>query len=110
MRLGFVRVFRFATLRALLDLRHDDALGQVSRVHPVNRRDGPVQTVISSQSRRHGERWRESITVENMNGWLARYFPQVAGFGYLPEVLPGYSLQVDIHAGTAADTMSGCKT
>jgi len=75
MRLGFVRVFRFATLRALLDLRHDDALGQVSRVHPVNRRDGPVQTVISSQSRRHGERWRESITVENMNGWLARYFP-----------------------------------
>ena len=35
---------------------------------------------------------------ENMNGWLARYFPQVARFTDSPEVLPGYSLRLDIHA------------
>jgi hypothetical protein len=35
---------------------------------------------------------------EYMNGWLARYFPQAARFGDLPEVLPGYSLRLDVHA------------
>jgi hypothetical protein len=34
---------------------------------------------------------------ENFNHWRARYFPQEV-FGEMPEILPGYSLRLNVHA------------
>src|SRR5215472_981052 len=39
---------------------------------------------------------------EYLNGWLARFQPQVARFGDLPEVLPGYSLRLEVHVDRRA--------